>query len=135
MGTYLTLRLIDKSEMNIKKVNQSLTELGYPSEVFNDVLYSAFTSREQLKEDARFMNEDPKGLLQCPHFKRPITLEFLAHFFWNEIGAYVVKISSLNRNERAITSIVFKYAYENQEIIAWSRSENCDCKTLRDYGI
>lgn len=92
MGTYMNCQLKDISEENIKSVNDELTEAGYPTETYGDIKYGAFTTREQLEEDARWMNNDPEGLAQNTHFKRPITVSFLSKFCWNNIGMYQIKL-------------------------------------------
>ena len=106
MGTYIYARLKDKSESAIDAANKSILRKGYPTETHNNVLYGFFTSRAQLEEDARFMNEDPEGLKQAPHWKRPITVDDLSSLFWNEIGCGVIKISGCDDQRQRIVDIV-----------------------------
>ncbi len=106
MGTYIYARLKDKSEESIKKANKSIERKGYPTETYNGVLYGFFTSREQLVEDARFMNEEPEGLEQAPHWPRPVSVEQLQQLFWNEIGCGVIKISGCDDERQQVVDIV-----------------------------
>lgn len=121
MGTYIYARLKNKDEKTIKQANESIEKHSYPTEIYNGVLFGFFTSMEMLKEDARCMNEDPEGLKQAPHFKRPITPDFLQQFFWNEIGCGVIKISGCDDERQKHVDIVRN----------WLRTK--DAKILIDF--
>lgn len=135
MGTYAILRVKNQTESNLLAINKDLTNAGYPSETHENILYGPFVTKAQLTEDARFMNEDPEGLQQCPHFERPITPEFLGKFFWNEIGSFCIKVSAINQEEIALAEIIFKYAYNNKSKFDWKRSENVSLPELKLRGI
>lgn len=125
MGTYLHARLKKRDEATIKEANLSIQKAGYPSEIHNNVLYGFFTSREQLKEDARFMSEDLEGLKQAPHLERPITADFLSQWFWNEIGCGVIKLSSISDDDFSILKIINKWIHnEGKKFIDFNKSEN-----------
>ena len=106
MGTYLRIKLKSKKDDFIKMANESLQGAGYPNETINGIDYGFFPTLEQLREDARFMNEEPEGLKQAPHFERPITPEFLQTFFWNVLGEGTIKVSGCDDEQQEIVNIV-----------------------------
>lgn len=132
MGTYL--KLIVKTKY-AKKVNDNLENLGFPTESFNGVKYGAFRTLENLKEDARFMNEDEEGLKQQPNWKRPISYKDLEQFFWNERNTFTRKISCLGEIEENEVKLVFNYAYNNLELFDWDKSKYSNKSDLLSYGI
>lgn len=134
MGTYTNLALKDRSEKNILRVNAQLDKLGiWEQEVHNSVPYGAFTSRQQLREDARFMNEDPEGLKQCSHQPRPITANWLESFFWNKTGFLVVKLSGGTETDILLRLYsVTAYCLENN-LIDEKESEYFRLEDIREY--
>jgi hypothetical protein len=133
MGTYMYCQLKNTSESHIKDCNEQLRKLGFESKVFNGILYGAFVTREQLDEDSRFMNKDPEGLKQCPHFKRPITHVFLQEFFWNRIGLCCIKLSSSEESELRQALIVAKWANKNNELINHKESNHYKPSEVKYY--
>ncbi len=125
MGTYMKVVLRDTREENIKKVNSQIIEAGYKPEIYEGITYGPFVTMEQLREDARFMNEDPEGLKQCPHFKRPITPEFLStNFFWLTLGHFHTKLSGSDRSDIEIF-------YNLLEVARWVR-DNYDMIDIKE---
>ncbi len=125
MGTYTILRLKNKSEKNIKKVNDLLKNYGAKYETFEGVEFGYFRTLAMTLEDCRYMNEDPEGLKQATQQARPIKPEYIEDFFWNERGTYSVKISSLNDDERNEINIISKWLNDGgKEFLNLSTSEN-----------
>jgi hypothetical protein len=126
MGTYYYARLIQKDEEFIEKANESIEKAGHKTETHNSVKYGFFITKSQIKEEARFMNEDEEGLKQMPGTKRPITTEFLEDFFWNEIGCGVIKISGCDEECQAEVDIITNWlqSEEGEEFIDWENSNN-----------
>jgi len=117
MGTYIYAVLKDTSEENIAKQNAILHKLGLKIKKYNGVPYGAFVSRAQLAEDARFMNEDPEGLKQAPHWKRPVQVKDLEGLFWNRIGQYCTKLSGGSSDkELSEALIVALYIRHNRRL-------------------
>ena len=134
MGTYCYLHLKDKSESNIKKVNNLLDKYGiWPKEVHNDVDYGAFTTREQLKEDARYMNEDPEGLKQAPGMQRPISFRELESLFWNGIGTCVIKLSGGTENDVLKRLLHVVYFCSDRKLINTQVSRDYTPKAIKEY--
>ena len=139
MGTYFELQLKQPTERNIKIANKLLESKGYIGQTANGVYYGAFVTREQLKEDARFMNEDPEGLKQCPHIERPITAKFLEGFVkWNTPGFCQYKLSYMGEDEERITTInniriLSDFAEGYPELIDTKKSDNYDKETVSEY--
>lgn len=133
MGTYTTIVLKNKTDAHIKQVNGELEKLGYKSEVYNHVNYGAFISNEQLKEDVRFMNEDEEGLKQCPHMKRPLSVNTVNQFSWMTLGHYVTKLSSSGIEDLKQTLIVSKWAIEHLAEIEITESKNYTPEKIRVY--
>ena len=79
MGTYAYIVLKGSvPDEKIKAINRLLADRGgLPIDVHNGVEYGSFCTDESVTEDVRFMNEDPEGLSQAPHWPRPISVEQL----------------------------------------------------------
>ena len=133
MGTYLYAQLKDTSENNIKKVNAMLKKRGFPTEYYNGVEYGAFVTREQLQEDARFMNETPEGLKQAPHWQRPVKVEDLEHLFWNKIGQACYKLSGGHDDSVALAMIVAKFLATHRNLFDLKECSNHDVAKVRSY--
>lgn len=133
MGTYCKIVLKDKSEENIKKVNEELTKRNFPTEYYNGIPYGAFNTREQINEDVRFMNEDEEGLKQMTHWKRPITFETLDQFFWNKIGHFHIKLSGGHIENVKMARIVSLWAFVNQSKIDLEESDNWEPVFVSNY--
>lgn len=133
MGTYFKVKLKDKSEANIKSINSDLEKLGYETPTFNNVKYGAFTTREQLKEDARFMNEDKEGLKQSPHLKRPITPDFLEQFIWNNIGYCQLKLSGGENGTVKLALVVANWINDNKNKIDFKNSDYYQRGFVKSY--
>jgi len=134
MGTYCYLHLKDKSEPNIKRVNRLLDRYGiWPVEVHNDVDYGAFTTREQLKEDARYMNEDPEGLKQAPGMQRPISFRELESLFWNGIGTCVIKLSGGTEDDVLKKLVNVTYYCSDNKLIDTKLSRDYTPKAIKEY--
>lgn len=127
MGTYLYAQLKDTSDENVKRVNEMLRKRGFPNEVFNGVVCGAFVTREQLEEDARYMNEDPEGLKQATHWERPVTVKQLEGLFWNKIGQACYKLSGGNDKTLAMALIVAKFLASHRNLF--------DLKECRNYTL
>jgi len=135
MGTYLNLMLKNKAESNIQKVNRELNKMGFISHCYNNINYGAFVTREQLNEDARYMNEDAEGLKQSPHFKRPITPSFLSSFIWLRIGFHQTKLSGgLSPEEEHNAIILSQWAEENIQEIDMDESKNFQTSVVISYS-
>ena len=120
MGTYIKIRLKNKTEKNIEKANSLLEKLGFEFEKYEGVRYGLFVTQKMLEEDSRFMNEDEEGKKQCTHFSRPITPEFLErNFFWNEKGCAMVKYP----DEKIVKLKSFVYGI-GKELVDFENSEN-----------
>jgi hypothetical protein len=126
MGTYIKARLIKKDEGTIKKANESIRKAGYPTEYYEGVEYGFFISKARLKEDARFMNEDEEGLKQQSQQPRPITMKWLTSFFWNEIGAGIIKITGCGEDDQRTVDVVQKWLLTDdaKQFIDFEASEN-----------
>jgi hypothetical protein len=135
MGTYMNVKLKGTSENHIKHCNEEIRALGFKSEVYEGIPYGPFVTREQLIEDARFMNEDPEGLKQCPHFKRPITWNFLEeNFIWFRLGFFQCKLSGGTEEEELKQClIVAKWISKNKNLIDLSKSSNYTSNFIKTY--
>ena len=137
MGTYFEVQLKNTSEKNIKGINEELKQLGYIGETYNGIYYGAFNTLETLKEDVRFMNNDPEGLKQAPDFKRPITLKLLQSLaFWKKIGFCQYKLSGgIEEHPEEVHNlhIIAKYIQANPEVINTKKSSNYDMQTVMYY--
>lgn len=134
MGTYCYLHLKDKSEANIKRVNNLLDRYGiWPKEVHNNVDYGAFVTKEQLKEDARFMNEDPEGLKQAPGMSRPISLKDIESVFWNGRGTCVIKLSGGTEDDVLKKLLNVVYFCSDRKLIDTEKSCDYLPKTIKEY--
>lgn len=141
MGTYFELQLKDTSEKNIKGINNSLIKLGYKNSRTDDPIYQgAFNTRELLKAEAKFMNEDPEGLKQVTHIERPITPEYLQTFIWNKLGFYQAKLSCIQEDTPELTreltanlEILSKFWEDNPDLFNLERCDNCDMSKVLEY--
>jgi hypothetical protein len=123
MGTYIKIRLKNKTEKNIEKANDLLEKVGFEFEKHNGVKYGLFVTQKMLEEDSRFMNEDEEGKKQAPHLKRPITPEFLQkNFFWFEKGCAMIKYTDGRQIEK-LKSFVYG---EGKEMVDFESSENIE---------
>jgi len=126
--------LKDTEEQNILDVNAEIIGRGYVPEIYCGVTYGPFVTREQLTEDARFMNEDPEGLKQCPHFKRPITPEFLSHnFCWLKLGHFQIKLSGGHDEHVKTAMIIAEWIRENYNRINMRESNNYKVNFVLSY--
>ncbi len=135
MGTYMYVRLKLKDENTVNKANESLNSFGFPCRVYNGVMFGFFNSRASLEEDARFMNEDPLGIKQCPHLGRPVTRETLEQFFWNEMACGVIKLSG-GETDKDIIELIGRWLQTDdaKQLIDFENSDNIDLKTFNEYG-
>lgn len=134
MGTYMYCQLKGTSDHHIEQCNNELEKLGFKTEIYEGIKYGAFTTHKRLEEDARFMNEDPEGLKQCPHFERPITPELLQQFFWNKIGRFCTKLSGGRSNEELNQAlIVAKWAAKNKLLVDQIESSNHTPGIVKSY--
>jgi hypothetical protein len=133
MGTYIYAMLKDTSEENINKINDLLEAEGFKSNHYNGVRYGAFVTREQLEEDARFMNEDPEGLKQATHLQRPITVKWLEGLFWNKIGQYCTKLSSSEEPQLREALLVAKFVAKHRSLFNLKECYDYTVKKVREY--
>lgn len=133
MGTHMTVLLKNTSEKNIKSCNKQVREMGFKSEIFEGIPYGPFVTQEQLEEDARFMNEDPEGLLQNPHQPRPITPEYLTQYFWLKKGQFYCKLSGANNEELEQALIVAQWAELNPSEINKKDSDYYSPAKVKSY--
>lgn len=131
----MNVQLKGTSETHIKHCNEEIRALGYKSETYNGVTYGPFVTREQLEEDAYFMNTDPEGLKQCTHFKRPITWDFLEkNFIWFRLGFFQCKLSGGSTEEEIKEClIVAKWISKNKNLIDLEKSENYTSAFIKSY--
>jgi len=90
MGKYMTVVLKPEYQTDefLEQLNQTLVD------EFGGNTGIKFNTRKFLQEEADFMNTDPEGIAQAPHFRRPISVETLHNsFFWLRIGEFHCKIS------------------------------------------
>ncbi|WP_199119909.1 hypothetical protein [Pedobacter sp. ASV28] len=102
MGTYMTVVLRENLRYDAfaKLVNKKLV-VSYGAK--NDLNFNTW---EYLQREADFMNADPEGLGQLPHFKRPITKETLHNnFFWLRVGEFSFKLSGTSNPIEALDAI------------------------------
>ena len=133
MGTYAKVILKDTSDVNIKSINSELEKLGFNTKYNHGIQYGAFTTKEQLLEDVRYMNEDPEGLKQCPNIKRPITYEWFEDVFWNKLGSFVWKLSASPDEDILQILIVAQWAYKNQNKVNQKESDYYDIGFVKSY--
>lgn len=134
MGTYCYLHLKNKAESNIKRVNNLLDRYGiWPKDVHNGVDYGAFVTKEQLKEDVRFMNEDPVGLKQAPGMTRPISFRELESLFWNGLGTCVVKLSGGTDNDGLKRLLNVVHFCSDKKLIDTKASRDYTPKKIKEY--
>ena len=125
MGTYMMVVLKDTNEEHIKKVNSEINAMGYEPETFEGIEYGAFVTMAQLTEDARYMNEDPEGLTQCPHFKRPVKPMYLSNNFpWLQLGCVQIKLSASEKEQLEIAMIIAEWVRNNNDLIDRRASDN-----------
>ena len=138
MGTYTKLRLKNTANNFIKTANESLKKYGAKYEVFNNVEYGYFRTDEMIKEDCRFMNEDPEGLKQVPDKKRPITPDYFNSVFWMERGAFIIKISCVDSEEIKQIKIIQNWinSGDAMKFLSQKKSENLDrLKQIKERSI
>lgn len=133
MGTYLNIQLKNTTEENILDINADLELIGYPTERFNGIPYGAFVTRERLEEDAHYMNTDPEGLEQCPHFERPITPKLLESFIWNRIGFHQTKLSCMETEEVKRVTILRDWIENNLDKIDKDKSDGYERHIIDEY--
>ena len=106
MGRYMIVVLRDryKTETFIEETNKHLIQqFGAPAGVH-------FVSRQFVQGEADYINTDPKGLKQIPHFSRPVTPETLSNcFFWYRIGEFHAKINSLEQKQALAAIAISKW--------------------------
>lgn len=134
MGTYMTCQLKGTTDSHIKQCNEELEKLGFPTNTYNGVKYGAFVTLEQLTEDARFMSEDPQGLKQCSHMRRPVQpVDLEKNFFWFKRGQFCQKLSSSSTDELKNAMIVAKWAARHKLMVDQSGSDHFDRTTIKQY--
>jgi hypothetical protein len=134
MGTYMYCQLKNTEESHIKECNKEVEKLGFKPINYEGISYGPFLTTEALEQDARFLNEDPEGLKQVTHFKRPISIEFLQTFFWNKIGLYCIKLSGGSPKENLLQAlIVAKWAAKNKHLIDQEKSSHHTPQIVRSY--
>lgn len=114
----------------IEKINLSLNEKFGASDS------TIFVSEAWLKDEAEFFNSDPEGIKQIPHFKRPITPEFLTKtFIWYQPGFFQIKLSGSVDLERAINAVaVCNWIKKSQlRYINTEKSSNYQPRILHQY--
>jgi hypothetical protein len=102
MGTYMTVVLREKykQEFNINKINTDLFLF------FGANQDTHFGTRQQLQEEANFLNHDPEGLTFFPGWKRPIAAKDLAATsFWLRVGEFSCKISGIEDPQEARNAV------------------------------
>jgi len=135
MGTYCKIALKDSvQESQIELINQELETKGYLVDVHNGISYGAFFTQKMIQKDLRYMNEDPEGLKQVPHWTRPITAECLQeNCFWIRHRQFCTKFGSQD-DERKIL-LVANWAACNKELIGDERSDNWTEQALKERGL
>ena len=133
MSTVAKLYLKDRSDLNIKKINLQLKELGYPSLVFDHILYGPFPSPSHLDHYAKWLSHDLEGLQVIKHFERPITRALLESFPWNEIGCFFLTLNGMSEKDIQECQILFNFSFNNPDLFDWSRS-NSSRQLLEEYG-
>jgi hypothetical protein len=132
MGRYMTVVLKPqyKTTQFIESVNQLL------SDSFGANIGTHFDHEKFLQEEADYMNTDPEGLLQLPHFSRPITVSTLANnFFWFRIGEFTYKLSGSPSAVEARDAVaVCKWIIQTKRAyIDTNQSENFSRKIVTSY--
>jgi hypothetical protein len=132
MGRHMTVVLKSqyKTTQFIESVNQLL------SDSFGANIDTHFIHEKFLQEEANYMNTDPEGLLQLPHFPRPITVSTLAsNFFWFRIGEFTYKLSGSPTAVEARDAVaVCKWIIKTKrDYIDTSRSENFSRNIVATY--
>lgn len=134
MGTYMHVVLKNTGEENIKQVNSEIIVKGYEPEIYCGVTYGPFVTMEQLIEDARYMNEDPEGLKQCPHFERPIQPMYLSRNFpWLRLGGCQIKLSGGSDDLAKTAMIIAEWIRENHDRINMRESDNYRTSFVLSY--
>lgn len=132
MGRYMTV-VLKKHYMNdlfISSLNEELAaKFGANTGVkFNTPAY--------VREEVDFMNYDPEGLKQVPHWKRPITIEVLqTNAFWLRIGEFSFKLSAAEGAVPALDAVaICKWLIKTKcRYIDRVASDNYDLKIVREY--
>lgn len=132
MGRYMIVVLADeyKNDVFINQLNKELFETygANNSEKFNSWRY--------LQEEADYMNNDPEGKKQVPHWKRPITKECLhKNCFWLRMGEFHLKISGGPTAEEAIDAVaVSKWIVRTKgRYINKKECSNYTIKIVKEY--
>jgi hypothetical protein len=133
MSTVAILSLLSNDDPSIQRVNQELSELGFNSEIYDDIRYGPFPCMDHLTSYSQWLNTDPIGQTEISHFERPITTDFLQSFPWYQIGCYYVTLNGLSPQEISQYSIVYNFAFNHQDLFDWSRS-NTSQQLLNQFG-
>lgn len=132
MGRYMTVVLKDacKSDFFIELLNDGLATLYGASTSIK------FNTWAYLQQEAEYMNTDPEGLAQLPHWQRPISAKQLhQHFFWYRFGEFSFKLSGCPDTSEAMEAVaVCKWiAHTNGKYIAKNQSENYAPEIVKEY--
>ena len=95
-----------------------------------------FIHEKFLQEEADYLNTDPEGLRQLPHFQRPIAISTLHNnFFWYRIGVFHFKISGEPTTDEARDAIaVCKWIIKTKRAyIDTETSQNFSRKIVAEY--
>lgn len=132
MGRYMTVVLKEKyqNDFFIELLNMELaTTYGANSG-------NKFNTWAHIKSEAHYMNHDPEGLQQLPHWERPITAESLhKNFFWLRMGEYSFKLSCPSRSDEARDAVaICKWIIKTKgKFINKHASDNYYPAILREY--
>lgn len=132
MGRHMTvvLRSQYRTTQFIESVNQLL------SDSFGANIGCHFKHEKFLQEEADYLNTDPEGLLQLPHFSRPITVSTLANnFLWFRMGEFTCNLSGSPTVVEATDAVaVCKWIIKTKrDYIDTSRSENFSRNIVATY--
>lgn len=132
MGRYMKviLKAKHKNDRFIDRLNWKLTE-AYAANTTHK-----FNPWHYLQQEADYMNTNPEGLKQLPHWERPITPHRLSsNFFWLTHGEFHFKLSGEVTSDEARDAIaVAKWvAATDKKYINSLASDNYDLDTVKQY--
>ena len=131
MGRYMTVIL--KEQYRTDTFQEELNQTLFDAFGANNGV--KFKTRKFLQEEADYMNTDPEGLAQVPHFQRPITVETLSNFFWMRTGEFHFKLSCPESAREARDAVaICKWIIKTRgKFIDKRWSSNYDAATLKQY--
>lgn len=132
MGRCMTvvLKAAHRNDLFISLLNQQLAR------EFGGNVGTTFVTQQYVEQEADFINTDPEGLKQLPHWKRPVTAAQLSrNFFWYRIGEFSFKLSGCSGSDEARDAIaVCKWIQQTKgRYIELKASENYRPAVVREY--